>query len=434
MSQFRLARISLLLAAIGLQAVPALITSVHAQDKAAAPAAKQDQMSEAVFKVADPKKVQEMLTAKNFAGVQAAISAGEAVPTRTPYDSYVLTRMKVALASATKNDAMLTESLEAAIASSYLSKAELSEFVYTLANNYYVAKNYPKAIELYKRYQQESSTPEKATLSLNRAYYLSGDLASAKASLDKSIGAAEAAGKAPTEDDLRLISGVYDKSKDKEGYLRTLEKLVQYYPNPDLWADILQRLNNRKGFDDRLLRLDYYRLMALTTKNLDPEQYVEYVEQAMLSTSYAEAKKVADKGYETGALGQGGDAAKHKVMRDKAAKAAAEDAATIGNGEAGAAKAKTGQPLVNLGFTYVTMNQYDKGIELMQKGIAKGGLKGPKEVELRLGIAYVMAGRKDEALKVFESLKSTPDIVGDLARYWIMYVNGPKGTPAVKAG
>ncbi|UUZ50126.1 hypothetical protein LP420_09060 [Massilia sp. B-10] len=42
MSQFRLARISLLLAAIGLNAAPALLTSAHAQDKAAAPAVKKD--------------------------------------------------------------------------------------------------------------------------------------------------------------------------------------------------------------------------------------------------------------------------------------------------------------------------------------------------------------------------------------------------------
>jgi len=434
MSQFRLARISLLLAAIGLNAAPALLTSAHAADQAAAPAVKKEEtMSEAVYKAADPKKVQELIAAKKFPEVQAAIAAGEAVPTKTPYDTYVLTRMKVALASASHDDKLLVEALESTINSGYLSKQELGDFTLTLGNNYFVAKNYPKAIELYKRYQQESSTPEKATLSLNRAYYLSGDLASAKASLDQSINAAEAAGKAPTEDDLRLMSGVYDKSKDKAGYLRMVEKLVQYYPTQDLWADILQRMNNRPGFDDRLLRLDYYRLLALTTKEMEPEQYVEFVEQALMSTSYAEAKAVMDKGYTSGVLGKGSDAAKHKVLRDKANKNAAEDAASIASGEAGAAKAKTGQPLVNLGFTYVTMGQYDKGIELMKKGIAKGGLKGAKEVELRLGIANVMAGHKEEALKIFDGVKGNGDIVGDLARYWIMYVNGPTPVPAAKA-
>ena len=78
------------------------------------------------------------------------------------------------------------------------------------------------------------------------------------------------------------------------------------------------------------------------------------------------------------------------------------------------------------------MDQFDKGIELMQKGITKGGLKSPKEVQLRLGIAHAMAGHKDEAVKIFDSLKGTSDVVGDMARYWLIYVNGPKGAP-VKA-
>ena len=45
---------------------------------------------------------------------------------------------------------------------------------------------------------------------------------------------------------------------------------------------------------------------------------------------------------------------------------------------------------------------------------------------------YLMAGRKADALKVFTSLKGSADTVGDLARYWIMYVNGAAGTPTPK--
>ncbi|UUZ50128.1 hypothetical protein LP420_09070 [Massilia sp. B-10] len=50
-------------------------------------------------------------------------------------------------------------------------------------------------------------------------------------------------------------------------------------------------LNNRKGFDDRLLRLDYYRLLTVTSKGLNAEQIGEYVEQALQSASFAEAKR-----------------------------------------------------------------------------------------------------------------------------------------------
>ncbi|SHH17051.1 tetratricopeptide repeat protein [Massilia sp. CF038] len=434
MSQFRLARISLLLAAIGLNAAPVFLTSAHAQDKAAAPAAgakKEEQIRPEMYKLIEPTKIKEMIAAKKFADVQAAITAAEAVPNHTPYEDYVIGRMKVALGYASNNEKMVADSLESTINSGFLEKKELEDFTITLANSYYTAKNYPKAIEWYKRYQKDSATPEKVAVSLNRAYFFGGDVATAKTELDKSIAAAEAAGKPPTEEDLRLLAGVYEKTKDKDGYAKVMEKLVTYYPTPEFWSDMLRRLQNKPGFNDRV-QIDYYRLQAVATTEMSADQYVEYAERALLAASFAEAKKVVDKGYATNVLGQGSDAAKHKSLRDRVNKNAADDAKSIDAGEAGALKAKTGLPLVNLGFTYVTMDQFDKGIGLMEKGIAKGGLKNEKESQLRLGEAYALAGRKADALKVFESLKGAPDTVGDLARYWIMYVNGPKGTPAAK--
>ena len=61
MSQFRLARISLLLAAIGLNAAPALAPAAFAQDKslpaAPAAAAKADVIRPEMFKLLDPAKI-----------------------------------------------------------------------------------------------------------------------------------------------------------------------------------------------------------------------------------------------------------------------------------------------------------------------------------------------------------------------------------------
>jgi hypothetical protein len=424
MSQFRLARISLLLAAIGLNAAPALLTSAHAEEQATAPAKKDNSLRPEIYKLVGTEKIKELILAKKVDEAQALITAAEAVPNRTPFENYFINSLKVPLGYASGNDKMRNDAMEYAIGSGFMEKKDIEDYMMKIALGYYAAKDYPKAVEAFKRYQKESSTPEKADKGLIHAYFFGNDMANAQAALEKNVAAAEAAGKAPGDEELRMLVNVYEKTKDKDAYGKTIDKLLVYYPTPDFWAYSLQRLNNHKGFDDRLLRLDYYRLMALTTKNLSADQYVEYVELANLSASFAEAKKVADKGFETGVLGQA-----HKAMRDKASKAAAEDALTIGNGEAGASKAKTGQPLVNLGFTLVTMGQFDKGIELMQKGIAKGGLKGAKEVELRLGIAHAMAGHKDEAVKIFDGLKGSSDIVGDMARYWSIYVTGPKGAP-----
>jgi tetratricopeptide (TPR) repeat protein len=116
-------------------------------------------------------------------------------------------------------------------------------------------------------------------------------------------------------------------------------------------------------------------------------------------------------------------------LRARANKGAADDAKNIANGEAGAAKAKDGAALVNLGYAYVTMDQFDKGLALMEQGIAKGVANRPDDYKLRLGAAYAMAGRKAEAIKTLESVK-TDDGAATLAKYWILWVRAPAAAAA----
>lgn len=428
MSQFRLARISLLLAAIGLNAAPVFAPAAFAQAKPAADAPKPETVRAEMYKLLDPVKVKELMTAKKYEEVQANITAAEAFPNPTPYETYVINRMKLALGSTTSNDKMAMAALEAVINSGRLDKVEQTEFTQALGNYYYNAKDYAKAGEWFKRYQKESPTPEKVRGNLIRAQYLNNEFAPAKAELEKVIAETEAAGKKPELEDLRLLASANAKLKDMDAYGQVMEKLVQYHPSDDFWTDMVRRTTNKKGFDNRL-QLAVYRLESAALKEMAPEEYVEMAELALLEGFFTEAKKAMDAGYAKGVLGKGSNAAKHKQLLDKATRGAADDAKTIGAGEAGARSAKTGLPMVKLGYAYVTMDQFDKGIELMEKGIAKGGLKNAEDARLLLGVAYAKAGRKDDAMKTFKSVKGTGGIE-DLAKYWTMYLNAPSPSAA----
>lgn len=432
MSQFRLARISLILAALGLNAVPTLLTSAHAQSKPAtpaAPAAKQDSIRKEMYALLDPVKVKELMTAKNYTQVQANITAAEAFPELTPYEKYVIGRMKIALGSGSGNDKMAMEALETVINSGYLEKKDQGDFIQALGNFHYNAKDYTKAIEWFKRYQKEAETPEKITSSLIRAYYFNNDFASAKTELEKLVADTEKAGQVPSVDDLRMLASSAAKLKQMDSYGNTMEKLVRYHPTEEFWADMLRRMQSKPTYNEKL-QLDVYRLQTAAMKEMTADEYIEFTELALLAGYFTEAKKAMDAGYANGVLGQGSNAAKHKQVRDKATKGAADDAKTIASGEPAALKARTGLPMVNLGYAYVTMDQFDKGLDLMQKGIAKGGLKNEKEVQLRLGAAYAKAGRKADAVKVFEGIKGTSDTIGDIARYWLMHLNAAPAAAA----
>lgn len=426
MSHFRLARLCLLLAAIGLNATPALMTSAHAQqkdkDKAAAEA-KANTVRPELFKIIDPAAIKPLMDAKNYTEVQNRINQAEAFPNKTPFETYAVDRTKLSFGSTTSNNAITIPALEGVIASGFLAPAEQATFIQALASMHYNDKNYTKTIEILKRHLNEGVKLEQAGPVLIRAYYLSGDYASAKAELLPAIEATEKAGQKPSEEDLRLLGSSANKVKDEATYLVALEKLLAYYPNDDIWADVLSRGVMRKpGFDVQSNIANVYRLQFTATKTMAPEEYVELAELALRDGFPTEAKKVVDAGYAGGVLGTGANAKAHGQLRDKANKGAADDAKNIANGEASAAKSKSGAGLVNLGWAYVTMGQHDKGIGFIEQGIAKGGLKQPDEARLRLGIAHASAGRKDEAIKIFESVKAGGGL-SDLAKYWIVLVN-----------
>jgi tetratricopeptide (TPR) repeat protein len=422
----------MMLAALGLNAAPALMHSASAQDKnAQAAQAKPDTVRPELYKLIDPAQIKPLIDAKNFTEVQNRITQAEALPNKTSYETYVMNRTKLQLGSASGNDQLLQSALEAILASDKVQEADKPNLMQALATIYYNAKNYPKAIELYKQLQATGKNSDQINSALILSYYLSGDYASALKAQEPVLQAMEQAGKTPTQQDLRLYASAAMKVKDEAAYLRGLEKLAAYYPSDDFWTDLINRGIVRKpGFAEANFT-DVLRLEFAAVKQMSSDAYTELAELALKDGFPSEAKKVVDAGFAAGVLGTGSGAAKDRQLRDRATKDAASDVKNIAAGEAGAAKAKAGTGLVNLGWAYVTMDQYDKGIGFIQQGIAKGGLKSPDEAKLRLGMAYAKAGQKDKAIATFQEVKAGGGL-SDTAKYWILLLNHPSGATAAK--
>ena len=87
--------------------------------------------------------------------------------------------------------------------------------------------------------------------------------------------------------------------------------------------------------------------------------------------------------------------------------------------DAEAAAARSGDALLAQGLNYVGHGQFDKGLALMEQGLAKGNLKYPEDAKLHLGYAQLKAGRKAAAVKTFKTVSGT-DGSADLARLWIV--------------
>ncbi|AMP13586.1 tetratricopeptide repeat protein [Collimonas pratensis] len=422
MSKLRFAPMFVLLAAVGFNAtlpVLGLTQSAYAADDA-----DKAKVETVRPEIGTPlQAAQALMKEQKYKEALAKIAETDAVGDKTAYETYTIDRMRGAAAASAGDADLAAKSFQAVIASGRLAPADQAKIVKALGSLYYEAQNYPKAIEWLSRSLKESGRdPETRTL-LVQSYYLSNDIPRATTELQADIAADEAAGRTPTEITLKLLISCALKSNDKAAYLTTLEKLNTYYPKKEYWADLINKVQSKPGFSDRLI-LDVYRLKAATVQLQTSTEFTDMAQLALLAGFPAEAKKTLEQGYQAGLLGSGPDAAKQKRLRDQATKAAADDLKTMAQSEASVASSKEGTGQINLGYALVTAGQFDKGLALMEDGLKKSGVKRSEDAKLHLGIAYQMAGQKDKAIQAFKSVQGT-DGVADLARLWVMQVNHP---------
>ena len=363
------------------------------------------------------QSAQEMIRAGKFREALAKVREADAVSGKTASEQTMIERMRLAAASGAGDADTAAKSFDAVAAG--VSGPDRLRMIESIAGTYYRAKDYAKAQAWYARYFKEGGTSSANRTLMIQTQYLSGDLAGATRELTAEINAAEKSGQVPAEDRINLLMNAAVRQKDVAGETFALERLVTYYPKKEYWATLLNRIQRKPGFSDRL-SLDAYRLSLATGGLASAADYSEMAQLALQAGSAAEAKQVLDKGFAAGVLGTGAQAERDKRLRDLVQKRLDEAAKSAPEEERQALAAKDGNDLVTIGFDHVFAGQKQQGLQLMQQGINKGNLKRPEDAKLHLGIAQQMAGDTARAQQTFKSVTGN-DGTADLARLWGLY-------------
>lgn len=363
------------------------------------------------------QEAQSLIKAQKYKEALVKVRDAEAVHNKTAHESYLIERMRIAAASGAGDMASAAKAYEALAGSGKLSAGEKLKMVESIAGGYYRNKDYAKAVEWAQRYQRDGGTSAQMQTLLVQAQFLSGDKAGVTKQLMSDIQEDEKAGKVPSEDRLKLLMSATAGQPEGSAYGFALERLVTYYPNKQYWAELIANVQRKPGFSDRF-SLDIYRLMLATGGMTKSADYMEMTQLALQAGFAAEAKAAIDKGFASGVLGTGPEADRQKRLRDLATRKADEAKAEAPTREAEAMADKDGTPLVNFGFGQALAGQGAKGVVLIGKGIAKGGLKRPMDANLRLGQAMVLAGDA-KAAGVLRAVTGA-DGTADLARLWII--------------
>ena len=360
----------------------------------------------------------DLLKAGKAKEALAKVREADAASNKSPAEQLTIERMRGAAAQRAGDHATTIQAFEAVFASGKLSQAEQAQVAESLAYAYAQTNNVPKAQAWIARAQQAGGNS--AQLKQLQAWLQSqsGDYAAIARDAAAAVSSAEQAGQRPAEADLLRLADAQQRGQ-LPGYDATLQKLLAHYPKKDYWAAVLARLPRKSGFADRYA-LDVMRLKLASGTLGSTDDFMEMAQLALQAGVPAEAKKVVERGFASGALGSGPEAARHQRLRDLVLKQDAETGAGIAARAAEAAKARDGNALVQAGLVYVSMGETDRGIALIEQGIAKGGLKRPEDAKLRLGLAQLQSAQaKPKAAQTLRSVQGN-DGSADIARLWLL--------------
>lgn len=359
----------------------------------------------------------DLLRAGKAKEALAKVREADSVGGKTPAEQLTIDRMKAAAAQRAGDNATAIQALESIYGKA--SGAEQGQVAEQLASAYAQMKNNAKASEwLNKAIAAGNSGPSvKQMQSYLQA--ASGDYSAIAKDAAAAVAAAEQAGRRPEEGDLLRLADAQQRIGNQNAYLASLEKLLFNYPKKDYWNAYLGRLPRKPGFADRFA-LDLLRLRLASGTLTKAEDYMEFAQLSLQAGVPAEARAVVDLGIKAGVLGTGPEAGRHQRLRDLAVKQETENKANIANLTSEAEGFKEGDGLIRVGNAYVFHGEVDKGIELIQKGLAKGGLKHPEDGKLRLGVAQLRSPKsKSAGMQTLRSVKSN-DGAADIARLWAL--------------
>lgn len=347
----------------------------------------------------------------------AKVREADAVGGKTAAEQQTIDRMKAAAAQRAGDMATAIAALEALAPKA--SGAEAGQIAEQLASAYAQQRNNGKAAEWLQK--AVAAGNNSATVKQLQAYLqsASGDYGAIARDAAAAVSAAEQGGRRPEEGDLLRLADAYKRTGNHAGYSTALEKLVMNYPKKDYWNAHLGGLPRKPGFGDRLA-LDVMRLRLATGTLAKTEDFMEMAQLSLQAGLPAEGRRIVDQGYKAGLLGAGPEAPRHQRLKDLAIAKEAEQKAGIAAQAAEAATQKDGNDLVKVGYAYVSLGEVDKGIDLIEKGIAKGSLKRPDDAKLRLGMAQLQSPKlRAKANQTLRSVGGT-DGASDVARLWIV--------------
>jgi hypothetical protein len=332
-----------------------------------------------------------LLNQKNYAAAKAKVSEAEAVANKTPEETSTIAAVKNAIAI-NSGDTSTPQGAKAKFANDYNAR----KFKDVIADGDALKKN--------------GILDASSMQIIAQAYYESGD----KAGCEKYI---KSNFSSPGDTTLELLMRCAYDNQDDDTQRSALETLVAHTGKPEYWSNLLKLSEHAQGMRDADT-LSVYRLKLLTGTISGKDEYFLLAQLALQLGFAPEAQAVIVKGQ--AAVKELNDARTNKLLELAKGQAAA-DVANLSKNLAAANAAPQGDALVK-----IAEDQWGQGKAKDAIGTAQAALKKPltdkNHATIILGMAYLGAGQKGDAVKTFDSVKGPAgDKNAMVAHLWSLY-------------
>lgn len=341
------------------------------------------------------KEAQALAAAGKYEAAMEKVRQAEGVPNKTAAESQIVNQMKEYI-SVKSGDTSTALGCKAKFAGDYN------------------ARRYSSVIEDSSCLRKFGALDGASMQIIAQAYYLSGNKDGCVRYIRENFGSG--ASEATLELQMRCAFDAGDEDTQRQ----VLEQLVARTGKAEYWAQLLTASERAKGLNDHAT-LDLYRIKLLTGAMKGGDDYTLLAKLALSQGFAAEAQNVIEKGLASKALATDTSAPRLLAMAKGQATA---NAANLPKSQAAATAAKSGDALVKLGEDEWGAGKAQDAVQLIQAAIAKG-VSDPDNAQIRLGMAYLAAGQRGEALKAFAAAKTDPKWVM-IGHLWSLYARGAR--------
>jgi hypothetical protein len=376
--------------------------------------------------------VQSAVNEKKWAEVMAALPALEAIPNPTLDDKKAIATWRLQATQGIGDQDAFAAAIESFLAAGYAEPENVGAMHRQLAAHYSAKKDTAKTLEHFQKFVEGTPDVEPDEFeTLGRLQLQAGQNAEACQTLGKAIDGAKAKSAKPKEMWYQLRDRCFIELKDDASRLANLEALVTEYPDKEYYSRIVAIYQGQTK-DDRIVMLNAYRIAVS-----DPEgglatvgAYLSYADTALVAGSPGEAVRSLERGMKEGVVPSAGT---NQQQLSQAKAAVASDKKTLPGEAASAAKNAKGEVDVKVGLGFYSTGDYAQAVEVIRRGIAKGGVERLDDANLLLGASLLELGKQDEARAAFEAAKAAAPAgspLGRIADLWIARTSRSGTAPA----